>query len=569
MRPVRRFEVTPAIPPALAALPELARNLHWSWDAEAIRLFARLWPGWQPGDAHPAEMVRTTSAERLAELAADSGIVNDLGAVSRRLQTALKGTTWFGTREASSLRSVAYFSPEFGISEALPQYSGGLGVLAGDHLKASSDLGVPLVGVGLLYTEGYFRQRLDANGWQQESVADFTPHSLGLVDTGVELTVDLAGDTRQGARLARRHRSHPAVPPRHRRRRQLGPTASPSPIASTAATSTTACARRSSSASVACAPLRALGLAPDVFHTNEGHAGFLGLERVRELVGQGLPFDAAVEVVRGGGVFTTHTPVPAGIDRFPRALLEPYFTAFAAECGVTFDELFAIGVHDDEPLPSGEEPKFNMAVMGLRLAARSNGVARLHGAVSRQMFRGLWPDLAVDEVPIGAVTNGVHGRTWVSPRVDALLSRVVGRGLAGGRRLALGPRPWHRPAGSVGDDQQRPRRPRASRPPTPRSGRPRSDRADGRLRPPLRHLQAGDAAALRRRSPLRPAVRQRASRAVRLRRQGPPGGHARQGTDPAHRAVRSRRRTFDTGSCSSPTTTSRSPGRCTAAATCG
>ncbi len=194
MRPVRRFEVTPAIPPALAALPEIASNLHWSWDPEATRLFARLWPGWRPGLAHPAEMVRTTPAERLAELAADPGIVNDVGAVSRRLQTALKGTTWFGSRDESPLRLVAYFSPEFGISEALPQYSGGLGVLAGDHLKASSDLGVPLVGIGLLYTEGYFRQRLDADGWQQESATDFTPQSLGLVDTGVEVTVDLAGD---------------------------------------------------------------------------------------------------------------------------------------------------------------------------------------------------------------------------------------------------------------------------------------------------------------------------------------------------------------------------------------
>ncbi|MET0145650.1 MAG: alpha-glucan family phosphorylase, partial [Ilumatobacteraceae bacterium] len=167
--------------------------------------------------------------------------------------------------------------------------------------------------------------------------------------------------------------------------------------------------------------LRALGLQPDVFHMNEGHAGFLGLERVRELVATGLPFHAATEAVRGGGVFTTHTPVPAGIDRFPRHLMEEYFTSFATELGVSFDELFAIGQRDDEP-----DGKFNMAVMGLRLAARSNGVAKLHGAVSRQMFQGLWPDLAVEEVPIGSITNGVHGRTWVSPRVDALLSRVVG-----------------------------------------------------------------------------------------------------------------------------------------------
>ncbi|MDQ3469980.1 MAG: alpha-glucan family phosphorylase, partial [Actinomycetota bacterium] len=420
MHPVRRFEVHPAVPPALAALTELTTNLHWSWDAEAIRLFARLWPGWHAGLAHPAEMLRTTSAARLAELAADTGLVDDLGAVSRRLRGALSATTWFDSRADSPLSTVAYFSPEFGISEALPQYSGGLGVLAGDHLKAASDLGVPLVGIGLLYTEGYFRQRLDAEGWQQESVAEFTPRSLGLTDTGVEVAVDLAGD-RVRAHVWRADTGRTPLylldtdvegnspdgidvtdrlygGDQHHRLRQeiiLG-------IGGVRA-------------------LRALGIEPEVFHTNEGHAGFLGLERIRELVATGTPFAAAMEAVRGGGVFTTHTPVPAGIDRFPRALMAEYFTDFAAECGVSFDELFALGDWDEEP-----DDRFNMAVMGLHLAARSNGVAKLHGTVSRDMFRGLWPDLVAAEVPIGSITNGVHGRTWVSARVDALLTRLVG-----------------------------------------------------------------------------------------------------------------------------------------------
>jgi starch phosphorylase len=428
MRPVRRFEVRPAIPEALAALPEVAANLHWTWDAEAARLFGRLWPGWTAGLAHPAEMVRTTSTDRLAELAAEPGITDDLGSVNRRLQTAMKGTSWFKSRTGSPLATVAYFSPEFGITEAVPQYSGGLGVLAGDHLKASSDLGVPLVGVGLLYTEGYFRQRLDADGWQQESRLEFTPRSLGLVDTGVEITVDLAGDPVRvhvwRADVGRvplflldtdvegNSPEGVAVTDRlyggdeHHRLRQeivLG-------IGGVRA-------------------VRALGYSPEVFHTNEGHAGFLGLERVREHVAAGLPFAAAIEATRAGGVFTTHTPVAAGIDRFPRAMMEPYFTDFAAECGVTFDELFALGREpndDDAAGNNGPDQTFNMAMMGLRLAARSNGVSRLHGATSREMFRRLWPDLAVDEVPIGSITNGVHGRTWVSPRVDALLTRVVG-----------------------------------------------------------------------------------------------------------------------------------------------
>ena len=420
MRPVRRFDVHPNLPAALAALPQLVTNLHWCWDAEATRLFGRIWPGWNARTAHPADMLRRTSAERLAELAADEGFLDDLNTVSRRRQTALTSATWFDGRPDSPLSTVAYFSPEFGITEALPQYSGGLGVLAGDHLKAASGLGVPLVAVGLLYTEGYFRQRLDADGWQQESVADFTPQSLGLIDTGVEVTVDLAGEdvtahvwrtdvgrvplylldtdvlgnSPEGIEVTDRLYGGD----QHHRLRQeimLG-------IGGVRA-------------------LRALGIEPQVFHTNEGHAGFLGLERIRELVGGGLPFAAAMETVRGGGVFTTHTPVPAGIDRFPRELMARYFTSFAAELGVSFHELFALGDWSEEP-----DDRFNMAVMGLRLAARSNGVAKLHGKVSREMFQPLWPGLPADEVPIGSITNGVHGRTWVSSRVDALLTRVVG-----------------------------------------------------------------------------------------------------------------------------------------------
>ena len=266
------------------------------------------------------------AAERLAELAADPSVVDDLGAVSRRLQTALTGTSWFESRAGSPLRTVAYFSPEFGITEALPQYSGGLGVLAGDHLKASSDLGVPLVGIGLLYTEGYFRQRLDADGWQQESVAEFDPASLGLADTGVEVTVDLAGDpvrahvwradvgriplylldTDVAGQLPRRRRRD--RPPVRRRR-------APSPAPGDRA-------RHRRRAGAAGARHRSRRV--------PHQRGPRRLPRARAHPRAGRrtasPFAAAVEVVRGGGVFTTHTPVPAGIDRFPRALMAQYFT---------------------------------------------------------------------------------------------------------------------------------------------------------------------------------------------------------------------------------------------------
>ena len=311
--------------------------------------------------------------------------------------------------------------------------------------------------------------------------------------------------------------------------------------------------------------LRALGLQPDVFHMNEGHAGFLGLERIRELVAGGLTFDAAIEAVRGGGVFTTHTPVPAGIDRFPRLLMQEYFAGFAAECGVSFDELFALGERADEP-----DGKFNMAVMGLRLAARSNGVARLHGAVSRRMFQGMWPDLTVGEVPIGSITNGVHGRTWASARVDALLTPRRRR------RLARAPTPSGGRASATIDPIEAWATLNDGRDELVRLARQRlgADVLDPRV------LTVGFArrfATYKRATLLltdeerlrRAAARRRPAGAVRVRRQGPPRRHAGQGADPARRAVRPPRRACATASCSSPTTTSRSPGRCTTAATCG
>jgi len=426
MRPEHQLTVDGGIPAVLDALPTLASNLHWAWNPRAAALFDRLDGGrdersWRETGQHPFDVVRRTSAACWTELAADDAYVAQVHDVAEAL--AADRATWFDERvagEGSALHTVAYFSPEFGITETLAQYSGGLGVLAGDHLKASSDLGLPLIGVGLWYSEGYFHQRLDAHGWQQEHNRVVDPATLGLTDTGVVVTVELA-EVAAAVRVWRVDVGHVPLylldtdvagnPPevvavtdrlyggdeQHRLRQEmvLG-------IGGVRA-------------------LRALGIHPQVFHTNEGHAGFLGLERVREWTERGLTLPEAVEAVRAGGVFTTHTPVPAGIDRFPRDLFERYFSDFAESCGVSFDELYALGCRPDET-----DDAFNMAVMGLRLAARSNGVAELHGAVSRKMFGGLWPDLPSSDVPIGHVTNGVHARSWVSERVDDMLTKAIG-----------------------------------------------------------------------------------------------------------------------------------------------
>ena len=421
MRSVRQFNVVPAVPAPLEALRHLTSNLHWTWDRDTVALFERLDPAeWRRSGRDPLRLLAAIDDERWAQLAADADLVADVQRAADRLRDAIAAPRWFQGRAESPLGLVAYFSPEFGLSETLPQYSGGLGVLAGDHLKAASDLGLPLVAVGLLYAEGYFRQRLNADGMQEERYPPLDPHGLALTDTNTQVEVDLAGEVVRvkvwrvdvgrialyllDTNVEGNSEAGAAVTDRlyggdkeHRLRQEivLG-------IGGVRA-------------------LRALGHHPQVFHTNEGHAGFLSLERIRELVGEGMSFAGAVEAVRAGGVFTTHTPVPAGIDQFPLDLVHRYFDGYAGSLGITIDEMIRLGQRNNEP-----DDLFNMAVMGLRLAGRSNGVAQLHGEVSRGMFNHLWPDVPEHEVPIGAITNGVHAHTWVGNHIAALLARSVG-----------------------------------------------------------------------------------------------------------------------------------------------
>ena len=507
---LRSFTVRPNLPEALAPLHTLAMNLRWSWDEHTRDLFRWVGPDeWDASHHDPVRLLGLVSPARLDELAADPGFLRFLDEVHDELRGYLSRPGWFQAREADSpLRAIAYFSPEFGIAEALPQYSGGLGVLAGDHLKASSSLGLPLVGVGLFYRHGYFRQALSLDGWQQERYPDLDPYGMALtLEEGATITVELAGQPTH-ARIWRADVGRVPLylldtdvednPPElrgitdrlyggdsdHRLRQEvlLG-------VGGVRA-------------------LEALGIEAQVFHTNEGHAGFLGLERIRRLMtDQGLGFAEAVEAVRGGTVFTTHTPVPAGIDRFTREQMATFFGAWCAEVGVTLDELMAIG-HRTGDLP---EERFNMAVMGLRLASRSNAVAKLHGAVSREMFADLWPDVPVEEVPIGAITNGVHAATWVAAgdRRRPLPPRAAR--VARGRARAVGPhprRPRRRPLAGQG---HRPGAHGRVRPPAAAGvvpparlqpvgpgvvrRRARPQRPHHRLRPPLRHLQARHPAA--------------------------------------------------------------------------
>src|ERR1700704_2328539 len=370
MKALRSSTFRPTLPPQLGALEALAMNLRWSWDDQTRDLFRWVDPEqWDASIHDPVRLLGLVLRSRLRSPAAHPGVMRFLDEVHTELEGYLSKPRWFQAREGTTaLRSVAYFSPEFGIAEALPQYSGGLGVLAGDHLKAASDLGVPLVGVGLFYRHGYFRQELSVDGWQQERYPDLDPYAMAVtLCEGVRVQVDLAGqpliaqvwraevgrvslylldaDVDENPDDIRRVTDRlygGDVEHRLRQEILLG-------IGGVRA-------------------LQALGISTQVFHTNEGHAGFLGLERIRQaIVDQGLSYPDAIEAVRAASIFTTHTPVPAGIDCFPPELIEKYFAGWAAECGLTIAQLMELGHRLGDP----PTERFNMAVMGLRLAGRA------------------------------------------------------------------------------------------------------------------------------------------------------------------------------------------------------
>lgn len=416
-----------SLPESIHPLFSIALNLRWSWDPDTAELFHWVDPeAWEKANHDPVKTLGLVSNERLQELSDDGPFLSFLKQVEESLETYMSEPRWFQSQHNQDV-TIAYFSPEFGVSEALPIYSGGLGVLAGDHLKAASDLGVPLVGVGLLYREGYFRQRLNVDGWQQENYPALDPHGMPLAlmhgedDSILKIEVEVGG-TRCIAQIWKAQvgriplllldcdveENRPeerSITDRlygggteHRLRQEivLG-------IGGVRA-------------------LQAAGYEADVFHTNEGHAGFMGLERIRQLVSsEGLSFEGALEAVRAGSVFTTHTPVPAGIDVYDLELMQHYFEGFATDLGLTFEGLMALGQARRPEDPALQT--FNMAVMGFRLASRSNGVSKLHGDVSRHMFNDLWSDVPASETPIGSVTNGVHVPTWIGPEMSEVLDR--------------------------------------------------------------------------------------------------------------------------------------------------
>ncbi|HEY63119.1 MAG TPA: glycosyltransferase family 1 protein [Caldilineae bacterium] len=428
MKLLGRISVFPAVPERIGRLNELAYNLWWIWHPKAQALYRLLDPElWEQVDHNPVKLLREVMQDRLNWAAADPDYLALYDKVMGDLDAYMHpSSTWFSQQHPDSQDElIAYFSAEFGLHEALPIYSGGLGVLSGDHCKTASDLGIPLVGVGFLYPQGYFRQLIDASGWQQARYEKINfsevPARPALDANGqqIMISVELPGRTIY-ARVW------------HFQVGRVSLYLLDTDVAQNAPADRELFARlyagdkemRISQEVMlgigGVRALRALGLHPTVWHMNEGHSAFLVLERVRELIAQGVPFAAACEAVKASTVFTTHTPVPAGHDAFGFDLMDRYFGHFWPQLGIDRETFLNLGRYD---YPWG--PQFSMTVLALRMSGRRNGVSQLHGAVSRRMWQSLWPGTPVEEVPIGAITNGIHVESWLAPEMAALYDRYL------------------------------------------------------------------------------------------------------------------------------------------------
>ena len=423
VKPSQVFTVVPTLPEPLKPLNELAYNLRWTWNHETVALFERLDPTlWEATNHNPVLLLRTVDQTRLDQAAADEEYVRLLDNSLAELSTYLDGTQVEEPALTHEAGRVGYFSAEFGLAECLPIYAGGLGILAGDHLKSASDLGLSVTGVGLFYRGGYFQQRLTADGWQEEHYPNHDPAMLPIrpvLDvSGRPLEVRLALPGRE--LVARVWQAQVGRVPLYLMDSDVeGNTPGDRTLTHRlyGGDRDTRIRQELLLGIGGVRLLDALGRRPDVCHLNEGHSAFLTLERIRQcMVEHGLTFAEARTLAAGGHVFTTHTPVAAGHDAFDQAVIDHYLGDYCRQLGLSLGEFMALGRQN----PGDQTEPFSLTILALRLSARSNGVSRLHGGVSRRIWGGVWPGLSEDEVPIGHVTNGVHVRSWLAPELADL-----------------------------------------------------------------------------------------------------------------------------------------------------
>jgi starch phosphorylase len=410
----------------------LTSNLWWSWHPEVVSLFRDLDPlRWRQLDHNPVALLAEMTPEQVADRASEMVLFTRINQAHRRLKDYLNNTeTTWGARHAGVLGSkpVAYFSAEFGIHESVPIYSGGLGVLSGDHIKSASGLGVPLVAVGLFYDQGYFKQQLDADGWQQEEYLNTKVENLAMEPArdhdSKPITISI--DTLDGHLQAKVWLMHVGrvhlylldcdVEGNRPEDRELTSRLYGGDVRTRI--------RQELVLGVGgVKALRALGIHPGVYHLNEGHSAFAPLEVIREKMhDDGLSFDEALREVAQHTVFTTHTPVPAGHDRFEGKLVEEHLGPLRKKLGISYEQLMGLGRVE----PQNESESFCMTVIGLKLSRRANAVSSLHGYVSRRMWAHLWPWRVEEEVPIGHITNGVHVPSWLAYPMQLLYDKYLG-----------------------------------------------------------------------------------------------------------------------------------------------
>ncbi|MBA2742978.1 MAG: alpha-glucan family phosphorylase, partial [Chthoniobacterales bacterium] len=423
------YNVIPTLPPALEPLREIVFNLWWTWEPSARRLFRHLDPElWNRTNHNPLRMLQLSRQARLLEVADDDDFLRELTQVHGAFRAYLARQDTYGKtgKGAAIKKPIAYFSAEFGFHESVPNYSGGLGILSGDHCKSASDLDLNFVAVGLLYRHGYFKQQIDKDGVQEAISLNQNFHHLPIREArkGDErllisvrilqrevfakvwelrigrvtlylLDTDTSENTPED-RLITAELYGGDLEMRIRQEIVLG-------VGGVKA-------------------LIALGIEAEVFHMNEGHSAFLALERIRLLVTEkNLDFYAALQVVAAANVFTTHTPVPAGNDAFPLEMMRHYFGDFATQLRIPFEELFSFG----QSRVNATDP-FSMTILALRLSRHANGVSKLHGAVSRALWKDVWTGVPQHEVPITSITNGVHTKTWLAPEFSALYTKFLG-----------------------------------------------------------------------------------------------------------------------------------------------
>ncbi len=424
------FRIRATLPDELLPLNELAYNLHWTWSHKAIELFRRLDNDlWDDTKHNPVKMLGSIKQDKLSQALQDEGFMDQMHRAHQNMKEHLNNKSWFENKfKKYDSPQIAYFSMEFGLTECLPIYSGGLGILAGDHLKSASELGLPLVGVGLLYQQGYFQQYLNSDGWQQETYPDNDFYNLPiepeLDENKNEIKVEVPFPGRNVT--ARVWRAQVGRIPLY----LLDTNIPENEVNDRKITNQLYGGNKENRIQQEMVlgvggmmALRKLGLHLRVCHMNEGHAAFMALERIRHRMQKdSLSVEEALEVVKAGTFFTTHTPVPAGIDEFEPELANIYIGNYLQKHNINIDMFMSLGRKD----LNNKNDMFNMALLALRTTASANGVSKLHGEVSRKMWQSNWPNIPIKEIPIGSVTNGIHTLSWTSSEMTELLRRYLG-----------------------------------------------------------------------------------------------------------------------------------------------